>query len=136
MTILDFTRTDWKYKGVLRAKVDIDESVREITARFDFEIPPLPKRYFIDVLGFIFVDENEDWNIKMRLKFMSGMEQLYYANLGEDKNETFCLHKFYTIPMTEKKWTPNKSGDLIDLMQIIKDIDPSDLQVFAGDCYD
>lgn len=105
-----------KFKGVLSAIVDN----REMFA--DTGIIP-PKEYIIEAFGIIWVDKNDEWQMRVRLKFPSGNKQSFANNYGKDANETLVLHDIYKLPMYYKHWFPNPTGTFEALLQIMKDND-------------
>jgi len=116
--IFDCTNPKHLYKGVLFAEVDNGEVKKEMNSPF-----PTPKDYVAGVMAIIHVDENGIWHLTARIKFPSGNKQVIRLQENPPCNETKLLQKFYKIPLVNKIWTPNPSGDSDGILNIIKDLD-------------
>lgn len=114
--IFDFTNPNWKYKGILFANFDTSEMEKEIG------FPP-PSTFYGGFMAIIWIDENQDWIGKGRMKFSSGNKQIYSKNFGKKSSETEILQFFYQLPLKDKIWKKNPSEDVIGIIEIIKDLD-------------
>ena len=117
--MLEFSnKNGWKYKGVLSAIVD-QKGVEDI-----MEIPmPLMRNYRIQVVGFIWTDENEEWHMHLLLKHPIGSRTALGKCLGKNCNETKMLHEIYKFPLKEKFWFTNKDGTLESLIKLLREKD-------------
>lgn len=107
----------WLYKGVLTAQIDKKAVYEEVN---DKEMPLKDiSTYQVEVLGMIWTDEVGEWNMKMRMKFPSGNKQAFSKKYGKDSNETFILQDMYKMPMINKRWYKNPTGDLDKLIEIM-----------------
>lgn len=113
--IFKFMNPEYKIKGILSAIADNDEIFK-----IKGEYFPSTKRFTAEIIGFIWTDENQEWNWRFRMKFASGDKQVCSGNLGKDANETKCLHEMYKFPMKEKHWFPNPEGTVKSLIELMK----------------
>jgi hypothetical protein len=116
MIIFDLTNPLFKYKGILSAIVDIDELSRSKACPCHS-----PKDSIIELIAIIWMNEKEEWNYKVRIKFPSGNKQVGGKNLGCYCNETKCLHDIYKIvPMKDKYWFKNPCGTVNGILEILE----------------
>lgn len=122
--IFDLSRKDWKYKGVFFGEMDNAAVDKECNAPF-----PTPKGYVAGMMAIIYTDEKGIWHLVARIKFPSGNKQVIRKAFNEKEdsnktiNETYCLQFLYKMPMINKVWTPNPSGEGWDILEIIKNLD-------------
>ena len=110
----------WKYKGVISGEMD-KTAVEDYTG---FRTPQaIDKKYVVEVIGFIWTDEQDDWHMKLRLKYPSGNKQAFGNSYGKNASETIVLQDMYRLPMINKHWFKNKDGTLRSLIQLMKDND-------------
>jgi len=119
--IFDLTNPKLIYKGVLFAEGDnsfLDE---------DWGGPKVPQKYAPGIMAIIWVDEKGTWHHKTRLKFpQSGSKQIYSKNYKKEQqqgikvNETYILNDIYKLPMINKIWNPNPSGDSWGIVEIVE----------------
>lgn len=127
MIIFDLTNPDWKYKGVLFAELDNDKTFSE--PEF-IDMPSPPKNFIVGVMGIIWTDEKDIWNLKLRFKLPSGIKQVMGFNFkneqesGVNVNETYILQSLYKkIPMKNKTWTKNPAETPMGILEIIQKLD-------------
>ena len=116
-TIFDFTNPNWKYKGVLSAEMD-KRAVEEF-----HNLPPqlltVDPKFIVEIIGFIWIDEHDEWTMKMRLKFPSGNKQAFGKSFGKKANETIVLQEMYKLPMVNKHWFRNPEGTFESLLKVM-----------------
>jgi len=112
---------NWIYKGVLSAVMD--NKALDAELGLPEEMFPVPENWFVEIIGFIWVNEEGIWNMKIRLKYPSGNKQAFGNTYGKDANETLVLQDMYRLPMVQKYWFKNKDGTLKSLIQLMKDND-------------
>jgi|SRR3974390_1203805 len=122
--IFDLSRQDWKYKGVFFGEMDNAAVDKEMNSPF-----PTPKSYVAGMMAIIWTDEKGVWHLTARIKFPSGNKQVIRKSFNQKEdsnktiNETYCLQFLYKMPMINKTWTPNPSGEGWDILEIIKKLD-------------
>lgn len=117
--IFDFTRTDWKYKGVFTAFADIAECDKILGFPANDA-----SSFLIEVWGIIWTDENNEWHAKLRFKFPSGTKEVGSKSYGKDCNETKILTDLYKFPMRDKFWfkNPSQTGEGIYEIMVREDL--------------
>jgi len=113
--ILDLTNPNWKYKGILSAIFDNSE-----VAKYHRISIEEFKDHVAEVFVIIYVDENQDWIWKGRIKYPSGSKCIIGNTLGKNSNETACLHDIYRLPLTDKHWFKNPLETAQSLLEIMK----------------
>lgn len=131
--IFDLTNSSNKYKGVLFAEMDNSAVDKECNAPF-----PTPKGYVVGVMAVIWTDKNDKWYLTARIKFPSGNKQVIKMDFSKPEykniniNETYVLQELYKLPMINKIWTPNPSGEswgILEIMQKLDMIESSTIEV-------
>lgn len=117
--IFDLSRTDWDYRGILFAEMDIDEMEKQMRNIS----PPIKQEWIAGLMMIIWIDENKEWNMKCRIKFPSGNKQIMHKNYGKDCSETKILQELYHIPLKNKVWTRNEVGTSDGMLDIMKNLD-------------
>jgi hypothetical protein len=122
--IFDLTDFSKNYRGVLFAEVDNEEMDNLWNSIFGTS-----KRYVAGVMAVIWTDKDNKWFAKMRIKFPSGSKHVVSFDFSTPEyekinvNETFILQYLYQMPMVNKIWTPNPSGDGIGIVEIMEKLD-------------
>lgn len=120
--LFEFTRTDYLYKGIFFGELDH----LDINKQMGNVIPEIYLEAFnTGVMGSIWVDEKGIWHSKVMVRYPSGSTTIlgkdydYAAEKGIKINETYILQHIYQIPMKNKKWYPNPSGDIEGILNIM-----------------